>query len=59
MQDFEMKAISKDEWALIELVRSSLFQKITAQVNGGKIVNLKKEESFRPDRYQPKLVPSN
>jgi len=59
MSIYKTISISKEEEALLELVRSSQFQKITVQVNDGKIVNLKKEENFKPDRYQAKLSPSN
>ncbi len=59
MQEFEMKAISKNEWALIELVRSKGHQKVTIQVENFRIVNVKREENLKMDKYQPKLVPSN
>ena len=59
MCEYETISVNKDEKAVLDLIRSSAFQKITLQISGNKITNVKKEESLRPDRYQSKLVPDN
>ena len=42
------KSITKDEQMVLDLIRSRDFQNILIQVNDGKIVLVRREETFKP-----------
>jgi len=44
-----METISRDERKVLELMRSRKFQNITIQINDGKIVVIRREETIKPE----------
>jgi len=48
MRDMENKTVSRGEQMVLNLIRSKDFQNITIHVNNGKIVLVRREETFKP-----------
>ncbi len=46
--------ISNDEKSVLEAIRSRKFQNITIQVNDGKIVLIRREETLKPKQNENK-----
>ncbi|MBI5554802.1 MAG: hypothetical protein HY920_02970 [Elusimicrobia bacterium] len=49
-----MESITEEERAVLELIRSKKFQNITIQVNDGKIVLIRREETIKPGHFDRK-----